>query len=288
MLERKILGYIQIRKGPNKLGFKGLLQPFRDAIKLFTKEQTFISYGNYYPYYFCPVFIFFISLLIWLIIPYWWGLKNIGLGLLFFLCCLSIRVYGLIIRGWSSFRIYALLGRLRSVAQTISYEVRLIFILIRIFFLVGNYRFIRFYLGQFYIYFFFLRLPLAIILIVSILAEINRSPFDFAEAESELVSGFNVEYRRGGFALIFMAEYSIILFIRIIYICLFIGSDFINIFFFLKLIIIRFFFIWVRGRLPRFRYDKLINLCWKRFLPLSLFYNIFYIIFIFYINLIFL
>lgn len=270
LLERRVLGYIQVRKGPNKVGLIGLLQPFSDAIKLFTKEQVYPNYRNFFPYYFSPVFLFFLSLLSWSLIPYYWGLKNFGLGFLFFLCVLSLSVYGLIIRGWSSNSIYALLGSLRAIAQTISYEVSLVFILISLFLIAGRYSFLDFYFNQFYIYFYFLGFPLFLMWVVSILAETNRTPFDFAEGESELVSGFNVEYRSGGFALIFLAEYSRILFISIILVCLFLGGNLIRVHFFLKSTFVSFFFIWIRGRLPRFRYDKLINLCWKSFLPLSL------------------
>lgn len=277
LLERKVLGYIQIRKGPNKVGFRGILQPFRDAIKLFTKEQVRPDIRNYYPYYFSPVFLFFLSLLTWTLIPYVWCLKNFGLGLIFFLVILRIRVYGVIIRGWSSWNLYRLLGRLRSVAQRISYEVSLVFILIGVLIIVGRYSFIDFYIDQKNIYFFLLVRPLMIIWVVSILAETNRTPFDFAEAESELVSGFNIEYRRGGFALIFLAEYRRILFIRLMFTCLFIGGNLRRFFFYLKLVIVSFFFIWVRGSLPRHRYDKLIELCWKRFLPLSLVIIIIYL-----------
>lgn len=270
LLERKVLGYIQIRKGPNKVGIIGILQPFRDAIKLFTKEQVSPDIRNYYPYYFSPVFLFFLSLIRWCLIPYLWCLKNFGLRLIFFLVILRLRVYGVIIRGWSSWNLYRLLGRLRSVAQRISYEVRLVFILIGVLLIIGRYSFTDFLIGQQNIYFFLLNLPLIIIWLVSILAETNRTPFDFAEAESELVSGFNIEYRRGGFALIFLAEYRRILFMRLMFTCLFLGANISRFFFYIKLGLLSFFFIWVRGRLPRHRYDKLIELCWKRFLPLSL------------------
>ncbi|KAI8114719.1 NADH-ubiquinone oxidoreductase chain 1, partial [Lucilia cuprina] len=172
LLERKVLGYIQIRKGPNKVGIVGIPQPFCDAIKLFTKEQTYPLLSNYISYYFSPIFSLFLSLLLF----------SFNLGLLFFLCCTSLGVYTVIIA-----------GGLRAVAQTISYEVRLALVLLSFIFLIG--------------------------------AETNRTPFDFAEGESELVSGFNVEYRRGGFALIFLAEYASILFIRILFCVIFLGSD---------------------------------------------------------------
>ena len=276
LLERKVLGYIQIRKGPNKVGYCGIVQPFCDAIKLFTKEQTFPIVSNYIPYYFSPIFSLFVSLLIWSIIPSWFGLYRFNLGLLFFLCCTRVGVYTVIIAGWSSNSIYALLGGLRAVAQTISYEVRLALILISFIFLSNGYRIYQFSLYQDYIWFIFITFPLIIIWFASSLAETNRTPFDFAEGESELVSGFNVEYRRGGFALIFMAEYSRILFMRMLFVVIFLGGDFYSPIFILKLVLVSFIFIWVRGTLPRYRYDKLIYLAWKRFLPVSLNYLIFF------------
>nr|YP_009487744.1 NADH dehydrogenase subunit 1 [Anopheles gilesi]AWB98562.1 NADH dehydrogenase subunit 1 [Anopheles gilesi] len=277
LLERKVLGYIQIRKGPNKVGFNGLLQPFSDAVKLFTKEQTYPLLSNYIIYHFSPIFSLFLSLLIWLCIPYLIKLYSFNLGVLFFLCCTSMGVYTVMIAGWSSNSNYALLGGLRAVAQTISYEVSLSLILLSFIFLIGGYNFLSFLLFQKYAWFMVFCFPLALMWLASCLAETNRTPFDFAEGESELVSGFNVEYSSGGFALIFLAEYSSILFMSMLFIVLFMGSDIYSLLFFLKLTFISFIFIWVRGTLPRFRYDKLMYLAWKSFLPLSLNYLFFFI-----------
>lgn len=276
LLERKVLGYIQIRKGPNKVGICGIPQPFADAIKLFTKEQTYPSASNYLPYYISPIFSLFLALIVWLIIPYYTGLHGFRLGLLFFLCCTRLGVYTVIVAGWASNSNYALLGGLRAVAQTISYEVRLALILLSFVFLVGSYCLLDFHIYQEYTWFIFITFPLALAWFASCLAETNRTPFDFAEGESELVSGFNVEYRRGGFALIFMAEYASILFIRMLFCALFLGCDVLNFIFYLKLVFLSFMFIWVRGTLPRFRYDKLMFLAWKSFLPLSLNYLVFF------------
>lgn len=277
LLERKVLGYIQIRKGPNKVGLIGIPQPFCDAIKLFTKEQTYPLISNYISYYFSPIFSLFLSLLIWICIPFIVKLYSFNLGLLFFLSCTSLGVYTLIIAGWSSNSNYALLGGLRGVAQTISYEVSLALILLCFVFLIGSYNIIYFFYYQSYIWFLVILFPLALVWFASSLAETNRTPFDFAEGESELVSGFNVEYRRGGFALIFLAEYSRILFIRILFRMIFLGGNIFDLNFYLKLTFISFLFIWVRGTLPRFRYDKLIYLAWKCFLPFSLNYLLFFI-----------
>nr|UUJ36913.1 NADH dehydrogenase subunit 1 [Epeorus dayongensis] len=276
LLERKVLGYIQIRKGPNKVGFWGIPQPFADAIKLFTKEQTYPVLSNYLPYYISPIFSLFLALAVWLIMPYLTGLHNFSLGLLFFLCCTSLGVYTVMVAGWASNSNYALLGGLRAVAQTISYEVSLALILLSFVFLIGSYKLLDFQIYQEYCWFLFLTFPLALAWFASCLAETNRTPFDFAEGESELVSGFNVEYSSGGFALIFMAEYASILFMSMLFCVLFLGCDVLSLLFYFKLVFLAFMFIWVRGTLPRFRYDKLMFLAWKSFLPLSLNYLIFF------------
>nr|YP_009694035.1 NADH dehydrogenase subunit 1 [Amphinemura longispina]QEI04303.1 NADH dehydrogenase subunit 1 [Amphinemura longispina] len=272
LLERKVLGYIQIRKGPNKVGFAGIPQPFCDAIKLFTKEQTYPVLSNYLPYYFSPVFSLFLSLLVWVIMPYGTGLYSFTLGFIFFLACTSLGVYTVMIAGWSSNSNYALLGGLRAVAQTISYEVSLALILLSFVFLISSYSVVGLSAYQESIWFIFLTFPLALSWFASCLAETNRTPFDFAEGESELVSGFNVEYSSGGFALIFLAEYASILFMSMLFCAIFLGCDVYSWWFFVKLSFVSFMFIWARGTLPRFRYDKLMYLAWKSFLPLSLNY----------------
>nr|AVN67307.1 NADH dehydrogenase subunit 1 [Blaberus sp. B007] len=277
LLERSVLGYVHIRKGPNSVGFIGILQPFSDAIKLFTSEQTFPLVSNYISYYFAPVFSLFLSLVIWMIIPYGSGLYSFELGLLFFLGCTSLGVYTVMIAGWSSNSNYSLLGGLRAVAQTISYEVSLALILLSFVFLVGSYNLMIFYDFQVYMWLLFMTLPLSLVWFTSCLAETNRTPFDFAEGESELVSGFNVEYSSGGFALIFLAEYASILFMSMLFCIIFLGSDTYSFIFYFSLSMISFLFIWVRGTLPRFRYDSLMYLAWKSFLPLSLNYLLFFL-----------
>nr|UEV87294.1 NADH dehydrogenase subunit 1 [Fannia canicularis] len=277
LLERKVLGYIQIRKGPNKVGIMGIPQPFCDAIKLFTKEQTYPLLSNYISYYFSPIFSLFLSLLVWMCMPMFMKLFSFNLGLLFFLCCTSLGVYTVMIAGWSSNSNYALLGGLRAVAQTISYEVSLALVLLSFIFLIGSYNMLMFYKYQMFIWFLLIMFPMALVWFSISLAETNRTPFDFAEGESELVSGFNVEYSSGGFALIFLAEYASILFMSLLFCIMFLGSDMFSFFFYLKLTFISFMFIWVRGTLPRFRYDKLMYLAWKSFLPFSLNYLLFFI-----------
>nr|YP_009379229.1 NADH dehydrogenase subunit 1 [Labiotermes labralis]ARQ29929.1 NADH dehydrogenase subunit 1 [Labiotermes labralis] len=277
LLERSVLGYIHIRKGPNKVGFIGIFQPFSDAIKLFTSEQYFPLVSNYLIYYFSPIFGFFLSLLVWLLIPYLSGFISFELGLLFFLACTSLGVYTVMIAGWSSNSGYSLLGGLRALAQTISYEVSLAFILLSFVVLICSYNLVYFYFFQVYLWLIFFSLPLSFIWFISCLAETNRTPFDFAEGESELVSGFNVEYGGGGFALIFLAEYASILFMSLLFCIIFLGSDLYSFLFYLKLTYLSFLFVWVRGTLPRFRYDKLMYLAWSSFLPLSLNYLLFFV-----------
>nr|YP_010423967.1 NADH dehydrogenase subunit 1 [Argynnis anadyomene]USH57527.1 NADH dehydrogenase subunit 1 [Argynnis anadyomene] len=277
LLERKVLGYIQIRKGPNKMGFMGVLQPFSDAIKLFTKEQVYLNYSNYFSYYFSPIVSFMLSLMIWMLIPYIFNLIMFNLGLLFFLCCTSIGVYTLLIAGWSSNSNYSLLGGLRAVAQTISYEVSLSLILMSSIIMIMDFNLLKFSEYQFLIWFLFLMFPLSLCFFSSLLAETNRTPFDFAEGESELVSGFNIEYSSGGFALIFLSEYSSILFMSLLFVIVYMGGYSLNLMFYMKLVFMSFFFIWVRGTLPRYRYDKLMYLCWKSYLPVSLNYLLFFL-----------
>nr|YP_010022705.1 NADH dehydrogenase subunit 1 [Sarcophaga diminuta]QOP39552.1 NADH dehydrogenase subunit 1 [Sarcophaga diminuta] len=277
LLERKVLGYIQIRKGPNKVGIAGIPQPFCDAIKLFTKEQTYPLLSNYISYYFSPIFSLFLSLLVWMCMPLFIKLFSFNLGLLFFLCCTSLGVYTVMIAGWSSNSNYALLGGLRAVAQTISYEVSLALVLLSFIFLIGGYNMLMFYKYQLFIWFLFIMFPMALVWFSISLAETNRTPFDFAEGESELVSGFNVEYSSGGFALIFLAEYASILFMSMLFCVMFLGSDLFSLLFYIKLTFVSFMFIWVRGTLPRFRYDKLMYLAWKSFLPFSLNFLLFFV-----------
>nr|WMQ52334.1 NADH dehydrogenase subunit 1 [Ceutorhynchus albosuturalis] len=276
LMERKVLGYIHIRKGPNKLGFNGLLQPFSDAIKLFSKEQSYSHMSNYNLFYFCPIVNMFTSLLLWICMPFSSVLLNFNLSMLFFLSVSSLGVYSIMLAGWSSNSNYAMLGSLRAVAQSISYEVSLVLIMISFLFMIFSFNFFELSKYQELIWFLFLFLPMSIMWVVSSLAETNRSPFDFAESESELVSGFNIEYSSGGFALIFMAEYTSILFMCVVCSLLFMGANFYNFMFFIKISFLAFFWIWVRGTLPRYRYDKLMYLSWKIYLPVSLNMVLFY------------
>nr|YP_009441863.1 NADH dehydrogenase subunit 1 [Dryocoetes villosus]AOY39616.1 NADH dehydrogenase subunit 1 [Dryocoetes villosus] len=277
LFERKILGYIHLRKGPNKLGIMGLLQPFSDAIKLFSKEQLLPIYSNLLIFYFSPVINFFLAVLLWQAIPFFSMNLNFNLSFLFILSVSSLGVYTIMLAGWSSNSNYALLGGLRAIAQMISYEVSLILILLSFLFLIFSFNMKDLMVYQENAWFLFILLPLGVMLLVSLLAETNRSPFDFAEGESELVSGFNVEYSSGSFAMIFLAEYASILFMSMLSSILLMGGNLNNMFFFVKLGIVGFFWIWVRGSLPRYRYDKLMYLVWKSYLPISLNMLMFYV-----------
>nr|YP_009667288.1 NADH dehydrogenase subunit 1 [Hydatophylax nigrovittatus]APQ47889.1 NADH dehydrogenase subunit 1 [Hydatophylax nigrovittatus] len=276
LLERKVLGYMQLRKGPLKVGFLGIVQPFNDAIKLFTKEFLFPFMSNYMMFYLMPMMGMFMSMWVWLLIPYVFLLFNFNLGVLFLLACMGVSVYFMMISGWASNSNYAKLGSLRGMAQTISYEVSLAIILLSLLILVGGFDLMQFVVYQEFVWFFIFIFPLGLIMFASMLAELNRAPFDFIEGESELVSGFNIEYGAGGFALIFLAEYSSIIFMSMLFVVLFLGGMGFSIIFYLKLMGLGFSFIWVRGLLPRYRYDKLMNLTWKFFLPISLNYLLFF------------
>ena len=278
LLERKALGYFQLRKGPNKVGLIGLPQPFADAIKLFAKEQNKPIMSNYTPFLIAPIFSLVLSLLLWALYPFSSPSYFITLGSLTFLCVSSLNVYTTLASGWTSNSKYALLGAIRSVAQTISYEVRIALILLAALCLILSFNFPYILTGQ-STPLFFVFAPLTFIWFITTLAETNRTPFDLAEGESELVSGFNIEYSRGSFALIFIAEYAsiliICLFSAVIFLSFFSPLFLLDFFCVLKTFILAFFFVWIRATLPRMRYDRLINLTWKTFLPLVLVYLLF-------------
>lgn len=275
LLERKVLGYIQNRKGPNKVGLLGIFQPFRDAIKLLTKEVFFIFKSNYNLYYFSPVIIFVIIMIIWILFPFITNIYFLNYSFLLIIIFISVIRYIVVYLGWSANSMYSIIGSIRSVAQIVSYEVRFILIILILMILRESYSFIDFIYFQYYIWYIIYLYPLFIIFFIRILAELNRSPIDFIEGESELVSGFNVEYFRGNFTLIFLREYGIILYFSLIKTLMFMNLlmksyvySIIWINFICLLIII------IRGLLPRMRYDELIYLCWKVILPLVLIYII--------------
>nr|YP_009331666.1 NADH dehydrogenase subunit 1 [Paraleonnates uschakovi]APG32419.1 NADH dehydrogenase subunit 1 [Paraleonnates uschakovi] len=273
LLERKILGYIQLRKGPNKVGIMGLPQPFADALKLITKELSKPSIANLAPFIAAPMMSLLLALILWILFPHSASSTPMKWSILLFLCVSSMNVYTTLFSGWSSNSKYALLGALRSIAQTISYEVSMALILISPLIFTSSISFNSFSLS-YSVPMFLILWPLTLVWFTSTLAETNRTPFDLAEGESELVSGFNTEYSSGTFALIFMAEYMNIIMMSLLSACLFFSFPVSPLLFDLILVMITVFisvlFIWTRGAYPRMRYDKLMSLTWKIFLPMSL------------------
>nr|QWC54924.1 NADH dehydrogenase subunit 1 [Megalothorax incertus] len=277
LLERKILGYIQIRKGPNKVGVMGIIQSLGDAVKLFIKEFFILSQGNFLIYYFSPVVALLVSLSMWSLIPLSSGLVGYGLGVIFFLSCSALGVYVLIGSGWSSNSLYALLGALRGTAQTISYEVSMALIFLSVIFMLGSYELLDFVLLQENMWILWVFGVMALLLFASMVAETNRSPFDFAEGESELVSGFNVEYGSGGFAILFLSEYASIIFMGVFFVFMFTSFSYLI----MTLVVgagLVSTFIWIRGAFPSYRYDMLMNLAWSAYLPVVLMFIEFYVL----------
>ena len=289
ILERKILGAIQRRKGPNSVGFLGLLQPLADGLKLFVKETVIPSNANVGVFLFAPLLSFTLSLIGWAVIPFDNGivLCDLNLGLLYLLSISALNVYGILLAGWSSNSKYAYLGALRSAAQMLGYEVSVGFTLLTVVVCSGSFNLSAIVIAQNKVWYVVPLLPAFIIFSISILAETNRHPFDLPEAESELVSGYNVEYSAMSFALFFLSEYSNILLMSTLNSILFLGGwqPLINVFIFkfipgvlwlsFKINVVVTFFIVARAMLPRYRYDHLMELGWKCLLPLSLGFFVF-------------
>nr|YP_010502221.1 NADH dehydrogenase subunit 1 [Leocrates chinensis]UXC96466.1 NADH dehydrogenase subunit 1 [Leocrates chinensis] len=273
LLERKGLGYFQIRKGPNKVGIAGLPQPLADALKLFTKEVSMPTLSNTVPFIMAPSAGLFLALILWILYPHAYPLFFMAFGTMFFLCVSSINVYTTLGAGWSSNSKYSLLGALRGIAQTISYEVSMTLILLSALIALSSLNFNDMFNSQL-TPISLLCLPLLFTWFTTTLAETNRTPFDFAEGESELVSGFNTEYSSGLFALIFMAEYMNIIMMSLLTALFFFSFPVSPIVSPLMMsgatTALAFTFIWVRASYPRMRYDRLMQLTWKGFLPFSL------------------
>nr|YP_010902278.1 NADH dehydrogenase subunit 1 [Neodon leucurus]QYK91979.1 NADH dehydrogenase subunit 1 [Neodon leucurus] len=277
LIERKILGYMQLRKGPNIVGPYGMLQPFADAMKLFIKEPLRPLATSTTLFIIAPTLSLSLALSLWIPLPMPHPLVNLNLGILFILATSSLSVYSILWSGWASNSKYSMFGALRAVAQTISYEVTMAIILLSVLLMSGSFSIQSLIYTQEPLWLLVPTWPLAMMWFISTLAETNRAPFDLTEGESELVSGFNVEYAAGPFALFFMAEYMNIILMNALSTIVFMGPlhDFINpelytTNFMLKTLALTTLFLWVRASYPRFRYDQLMHLLWKNFLPLTL------------------
>ena len=289
--ERKVLALIQRRKGPNVVGPFGLLQPMADGLKLLVKETVIPSGANSTVFMVAPLITFVLALVAWAVIPFGVGavVADINVGVLYLFAISSLGVYGIIMAGWASNSKYAFLGAMRSAAQMVSYEVSIGFVIVTVLLCAGSLNLSKIVLAQQHVWFVLPLLPMAVVFFVSGLAETNRSPFDLPEGESELVGGFFVEYSSMAFALFYLGEYMNMILMSAMTSIMFLGGwlapfagwAYIGpittffpgfIWFFLKIGFVLFLFLWIRGTFPRFRYDQLMRLGWKVFLPLSLIY----------------
>nr|UFR83232.1 NADH dehydrogenase subunit 1 [Lasiopodomys raddei] len=277
LVERKILGYMQLRKGPNIVGPYGTLQPFADAMKLFIKEPLRPLATSTTLFIIAPTLSLSLALSLWIPLPMPHPLINLNLGVLFILATSSLSVYSILWSGWASNSKYSMFGALRAVAQTISYEVTMAIILLSVLLMNGSFSIQSLIYTQEPLWLLIPTWPLAMMWYISTLAETNRAPFDLTEGESELVSGFNVEYAAGPFALFFMAEYMNIILMNALSTIVFMGPlhnpldpELYTTNFMLKTLMLTTIFLWVRASYPRFRYDQLMHLLWKNFLPLTL------------------
>jgi NADH-quinone oxidoreductase subunit H len=283
-VERKVIGAMQLRRGPNVVGPFGLLQPIADGLKLFLKETIIPSGASPVVFLLAPAVTFTLALVAWAVIPFDNGmvLADINVGILFLFAVSSLGVYGILMAGWASNSKYAFLGALRSAAQMISYEISMGLVIVTVLMCVGSLNLSDIVIAQKDMWFVIPLFPMAVIFFISTLAETNRHPFDLPEAEAELVAGYNVEYSAMAFALFFLGEYANMILMAAMTAILFLGGwlPLVDIAPFnlipgplwlaLKIAFVLFFFLWIRASFPRYRYDQLMRLGWKVFLPISL------------------
>jgi len=283
LAERKVIGSMQVRVGPNRVGYKGLLQPFADVFKLLFKEVIIPANSSRFLFLTAPVLSLAPALAAWAVMPFadGWVLADVNAGLLYILAMTSLGVYGIIIAGWASNSKYAFLGALRSAAQIVAYEIAMGFALIGVLMMAGSLNMgdiVRAQSGGFFYWNLFPLLPLAVVYFISGVAETNRAPFDVAEGESEIVAGFHVDYSGFSFALFFLAEYANMIMIAALTAVLFLGGwlspidgvgDGIH-WFLLKMAVMLFMFLWLRATFPRYRYDQIMRLGWKIFIPVTI------------------
>ena len=286
LAERRVIGFMQLRRGPNVVGPFGMFQPFADALKLMAKETILPAGANKVVFLFAPMLTFILSLVAWAVIPFDEGLviADINVGILYLFAVSSLGVYGVIMAGWASNSKYAFLGALRSAAQMVSYEVSMGLVIITVLLCAGSLNLSEIVEAQRGMWFALPLLPMFVVFFISTLAETNRAPFDLPEGESELVAGYFVEYSSMPFALFFLGEYANMILMSSMTVILFLGGWLppfdiwpLNVipgplWFILKIMLVLFVFLWVRATTPRYRYDQLMRLGWKIFLPFSLIY----------------
>jgi len=306
MLERKVIGYMQVRVGPNRVGWRGILQPIADVVKLLTKEVITPTLSDKALFAIAPIVTLAPALVVWAVIPFNhnWVLANINAGLLFIFAMSSLGIYGILLAGWASNSKYAIFGALRSAAQMISYELAMGFAFIGVLLLTGSLNLSEIVLqqsGGIWHWYFIPLFPLFVVYVISGVAETNRSPFDIAEGESEIVAGFHVEYSGMGFALFFLAEYANMLLISAIAAVVFLGGWLSPVqgipllgdalswvpgiaWFMLKIACFMYLYFWLRATMPRYRYDQLMQLGWKILIPISIIWLLVVAFFVYYVG----